>query len=303
MLRDLRAERDEQTEAALDVIAALDADILLLLDVDWDHGGLGLQALLDRLSDHGCDYAHTVALKPVTGLPSGYDLDGNGALGEARDALGYGRFTGDSGLVLLSRYPLGPVTDLSTELWADHGPDAADLLPEGAERIVPLTTTAQWVIPLQIGSQTMTLITLAAGTPVYDGPEDRNGIRNRDELQRVAALAADWQTPIVLGRANVDPMDGEGLQEGIGALLAHPVLRDPAPRGYGGDGAGHRGDPALDTVDWQGPGPLRVDYVLPAQSLEVTAAGVLWPGPDHPLFETLEVAGPGRPVWVDIALP
>ena len=86
-------------------------------------------------------------------------------------------------------------------------------------------------------------------------------------------------------------------------MLAHPALQDPAPRGEGGGGEGHRGDPALDTVSWEGPGPLRVDYVLPAAGLEVMGAGVVWPGPEDPFREVVDAAGTGRLVWVDVAVP
>jgi len=91
------------------------------------------------------------------------------------------------------------------------------------------------------------------------------------------------------------------------ALLADPRLQDPHPQSPGARAAAdseHRGDPALDTVDWDGPGNLRVDYVLPAAGLEVQAAGVLWPqtgrsdrGIDA---ETVARASRHRLVWVDL---
>ncbi|MEM7491666.1 MAG: endonuclease/exonuclease/phosphatase family protein, partial [Pseudomonadota bacterium] len=265
---------------------------------DWDHDGLALEALAARLSERGLDYPHGLAPRPNSGRPSGFDLDGNGRLDEARDALGYGRFTGDGGLAILSRVPLGPATDHGP-LWVEVSDVAADLLPEGAGAVVPLATVGQWTVPVA----GLTLIPMAAGTPVFDGPEDRNGLRNRDELALVARLAASVDRPVVLGRANVDPMDGEGVREGVQTLLAHPALQDPAPRGEGGGGEGHLGDPALDTAMWEGPGPLRVDYVLPAAPLEVTGAGIVWPAPGDPFREVVEAAGSGRLVWVDVALP
>ncbi|WGH80225.1 endonuclease/exonuclease/phosphatase family protein [Jannaschia ovalis] len=298
MLRDLASGRDAQAEAALDVIASAAPEVLLLLDIDWDLGGAGLAALRDRLAEHGLDYPHAVALRPNSGLPSGIDLDGNGAADEARDALGYGRFTGDSGLALLSMRPLGPPRDLSGVRWSARSAAVA-VLPEAAHPVVPLATTAQWVVPMG----DVTLVTMAAGTPVFDGPEDRNGKRTADELAFVAELAGGATLPIVLGRANVDPRDGDGPRAAIRALLGHPALQDPAPRGAGGGGAGHAGDPALDTVAWDGPGPLRVDYVLPARALAVRDAGIVWPAPGDPLAETVAAAGSGRLVWVDIALP
>ena len=292
MVRDL-ARGEDQAAAALAVIAAVDADVILLGDVDWDAGGAGLAALRAALGERGADYPHAVALRPNAGRPSGADLDGDGRLDEARDALGYGRFTGDSGLALLSRRPLGPVEDHSGTPW-----DApAGLVPPGVT--LPVATVAQWVVPVA-GVQ---IVTLAAGPPVFDGPEDRNGHRNAAELALAARLAEAQAVPVLLGRANLDPADGEGHADAIAAMLSHPAWADPAPRGAGGGGAGHRGDPALDTVAWEGPGPLRVDYVLPATALRVVDAGVLWPPEGDPLRATVEAAGTGRAVWADLVVP
>lgn len=292
MLRDLRAAKDTQAEAALDVIASAAPDVLLLLDIDWDHGGAGLAGLADRLAEHGLDYSYRLSLSPVSGVPSGFDLDGDGDAHGPRDALGYGWFTGDSGLALLSRYPLGPPEDLSGTLWADRS-GAAEVLPEAARAVVPLATTAQWIVPLAVGDTTITLVTLAAGTPVFDGPEDRNGLRNRDELALVAELAAHAELPLVLGRGNIDPETGEGYRDAMRALLDLPGLQDAAPEGAGG----------LATAAWDRPGPMRVDYVLPPRALRVTGAGVVWPEAGDPLLTTVEAAGTGRLVWVDVAVP
>ncbi len=292
MLRDLRAAKDEQAEAALDVIAAAAPDVILLLDVDWDQGGMGLDALIARLADHGLDYSYRIAPKPVSGVPSGMDLDGDGRSDGPRDALGYGWFTGDSGMALLSRLPLGEARDLSGTLWADRA-ETEGLMPVEARALVPLATTAQLVVPLMVGDTVLTLVTLAAGTPVYDGPEDRNGLRNREELALVAELAAAADLPVVLGRGNIDPETGQGYRSAMRALLDLPALQDTAPEGAAGQA----------TVAWESVGPMRVDYVLPPRALTVAASGVVWPEPGDPLLESVETAGTGRLVWVDLAVP
>lgn len=303
LLRDILRGEDAQVAAVLDVIASARADIILLLDVDWDLDGRTVGALQDALADRGAAYAHYVALRPNAGLVSGFDLDGNGRLGEGRDALGYGRFTGDGGMALLSRLPLGPATDHSAMLWSEQSAAPLTVLPDGAAEVVPLASVGQWVVPVQIGGVELSLITLNANTPVFDGPEDRNGKRNADELAFVRALAGRQAIPIVLGRSNIDPADGAGDRAAMAAVLTDPALQDAAPRGQGGGGLGHLGDPALDTVDFDGPGPLRVDYVLPASGLTIVDAGVVWPAPNSPSAEVAKAASRGRLVWVDIALP
>lgn len=283
MVRDLMAARDDRMEAALALIAAADADVLMLMDVDWDHDGAGLAALVERLSQAGRTYGHHLALRPNSGIPSGVDLDGDGTAHEARDALGYGWFTGDSGLAVLSRYPIGEVQDFSGTLWVDRGV-VADLLPPEAMPIVPLATTAQWVVPIDVDGAAITLVTMSAGTPVFDGPEDRNGLRNRDELTYVADLVEGVERPVVMGRANLDPDRGEGHGEALRRLLDHPALQDPVPVDDADNAA---------TVEWRSVGQMRVDYVLPPRGLRVLDSGIL-----HD-----DAAGIARLVWVDVAVP
>jgi hypothetical protein len=100
---------------------------------------------------------------------------------------------------------------------------------------------------------------------------------------------------VLLGEPKLDPADGDGRPDAIRALLAHPALRDPAPRGPAlADDATHRGDPALDTALYAPPlGALRMDVVLPSADLAVTAAGL----------GALTPAGRHRPVWIDITPP
>ena len=95
------------------------------------------------------------------------------------------------------------------------------------------------------------------------------------------------------------------MREGISALLTHPALQDPAPRGgHGRVEPAHRGDPALDTVLYDDIGGLRLDYVLPSQGVTVVGAGVLWPAaPNDPLAADLATASRHFPVWVDLKLP
>ncbi|WP_207899542.1 endonuclease/exonuclease/phosphatase family protein [Rhodovulum adriaticum] len=320
--------KDEQVAAVVQVIAAARPDILVLQGVDYDAEGRALAALADRLGRAGLAYPHRFALAPNRGVRTGLDLDGDGRLGGPGDAQGFGYFTGQEGMAILSRFPIraDAVRDLSGLIWADM-PGA--VLPMRAGRPFPtaaaqavqrLSTTGHWDVPVQVGATVLHLLAYHATPPVFDGPEDRNGLRNRDELRlwlRYLEGALPGPPPprdrfVLLGDANLDPVDGDGHGAAMRALLADPRLTDPAPRSaggraaawQGGANAAHRGDPALDIADWDddGPGNLRVDYVLPSADLAVVGAGVLWPD-GGPLAETVAVASRHRLVWVDIALP
>src|SRR5699024_3421805 len=71
-------------------------------------------------------YAYTAPVN--TGVPSGHDLDGDGAVGGPGDAWGFGEFPGQYGMVLLSRYPIltDQVRTFQKLRWADM---PSNLLP------------------------------------------------------------------------------------------------------------------------------------------------------------------------------
>lgn len=308
LLRDLRRGDDAQIAASIAVILAAGADILVLQDVDFDADGLALGLFADTLAEGGLGYPYRLALRPNTGWPTGVDIDGDGLSHRARDAHGYGRFNGQGGMAVLSRFPIGAVRDFSDVLWADLPDSAAPaVLGPDALAVLRLATVAAWDVAIDLPTGPFHILALHAGPPVFDGPEDRNGYRNADELRFWQLYLDGWSpdgTPFaatrfaLMGTFNVDPLRGEGRRAGLRALLEHPRLQDPVPR---------RPDGGTQTADWPEPAPgdLRVDYILPAAPLVVENAGVLWP-PDAagPLAaETAALASDHRLVWVDIALP
>lgn len=297
------------------MIARVAPDILLLTSFDYDLGGHALAAFADALEERDVRYPHRFAGPPNTGLATGLDLDGNGYLGDARDAQGYGAFRGQGGMAVLSRWPIVPedLQDLTGLLWADL---PGNLRPTGTPGVQRLSTTAHWDLPVAAPGGRVRLLAFHATPPVFDGPEDRNGRRNHDEarlwtLWLDGALGGDPPGGrfVILGDSNLDPEDGDGRPGAMASLLADPRIQDPRPAGAGGRAAaspGQAGDPALDTVDWPEPSPgnLRVDYVLPSSDWGVVGAGVFWPAPDDPLAGLLGGRGDEvtrhRLVWVDL---
>lgn len=315
LLRDILGGKDPQIAAVVETLAALDADVLVLSNVDFDHDLVALSAFADLLAQAGTPYPHRFATRPNTGMATGLDMDGDGRKGGPGDAQGFGFFAGAGGLAVLSRLPINTakVRDFSAFLWRDlPGNLIADSLSPEVMAIQRLSSTAHWDVPLILpDSSALHLLIWHATPPVFDGPEDRNGRRNHDEAAfwlRLLDGALPFPAPvapfILLGDANLDPADGEGRVAAINALLAHPRLQDPAPKGQNARKEPiHKGDPALDTALYDGPGGLRVDYILPSADLAVLASGVLWPDNADPLTAPLSRASRHRPVWVDIALP
>jgi hypothetical protein len=315
LLRDILKGEDPGIDGVVTVLTAVRPDVLLLTDIDWDFDGAALTALAERLEVTGLAYPHRLVLPANAGLDSGLDLDGDGTLGGSRDAQGYGRFAGDGGMALLSRWPLGEVRDLSDVLWRDLpearlpvAADGASFPSDAAQAAQRLSSTGHWIIPVEASGGPLTLLAWAATPPLFDGPEDLNGLRNADELAlwtRVldGAFGPAPERFVVLGDANLDPADGDGLTAEMADFLADPRLQDPRPASEGARAAAdpaQQGDPALDTADWEGPGNLRTSYVLPSVTLRVADAGVVWPLPGEPLAEAVAAAGPHRLVWVDI---
>lgn len=323
-MRDILSGDDAQVEAAAAVIAGARPDVILLTGFDYDLDGAALAAFAGRVAKRGLDLPHRVALRPNTGWATGLDLDGDGRLGGPGDAQGFGRFAGEGGMAILSRFALGPAGDYSAFLWKDLPGaliDGAGLSPEAvaAQR---LSTTGHWAVPVALpGGAQLTLLAWHATPPVFDGAEDRNGRRNHDEAAfwlRLLDGDLPYATPappfVLLGDANLDPVDGDGRPDALMALLADARLQDPGPQSeggavaaaQGGTNAGQKGLPARDTADWpddKGPGNLRVDYVLPSSDLRVIDAFVWWPEPGTPEAELAAKASRHRLVLVEVTMP
>ncbi|WP_370741290.1 endonuclease/exonuclease/phosphatase family protein [Thalassovita mangrovi] len=306
LLRDI-VRGDEQVRAMARVLARAGADVVALQGIDYDHGGAALSELRKAVAAAGLEYPHVFTLRPNSGWQSGIDLDGDGRIGGPRDAQGYGLFSGQGGMAVLSRFPIDHdgVRDLSGLLWADlaraEGPKAEGVLSVEAARVQRLSSIGHWVVPVVLPSgRRITLLTFHATPPVFDGPEDRNGFRNADELRLWRAYldgdlgGAVTGAFVLAGDANADPERGEGRKAAIRALLGDPRLSDPLPLSDTHHAA---------TVAWEATGPMRVDYVLPSADLKVLGAGVLWPAPGDPFAPVAEAASRHRLVWVDLALP
>ncbi|QFS84612.1 hypothetical protein FIU97_17780 [Roseivivax sp. THAF40] len=284
LLRDLMRAEDADLAAAIAEIDALDADILLLTDIDYDQGLAALSALNDRLA---VPYPELFARLPNTGMRTGRDMDGNGALAEPRDAQGYGWYAGEGGMAVLSRWPLRLIADASDMLW-EAVPESRMPEDDPGRGVQRLSSAGHWLLEAGQGDGGITLMAFHATPPIFDGPEDRNGLRNHDEiafwgylLDGRLAIPPPTGPFVIFGDANLDPARGEGRRAAIRSLLDHPRLTDPHPG-------------AASALWPETLGALRLSYVLPSRDLELTEAGTRTPG---------AATGPHGAVWIDIARP
>jgi hypothetical protein len=348
--RDLGRPDDPQAQRIAAVIQRVRPDVLLLQEFDHDAAGDALAAFarhyLGVPQSGGAPIAYDYGFSgPVNaGVPSGLDLDRDGGIGGAGDALGFGAFPGQYGMVVLSRFPLD-LDRLRTFQHLRWARMPAALLPPGwysreALARLPLSSKSHWDLPVRLpGNRRLHLLVSHPTPPVFDGPEDRNGRRNHDEIRlwsdylsparsrwivddrgRRGGLAAG-ATFVVLGDLNADPHDGDSYPGAIQQLLGHRRIdASIVPHSEGGRAAAlrqrgandrHVGDPRHDTADFAdegrtASGNLRADYLLPSRDLRSCGAGIFWPTPDEPGYALVNddaaASSDHRLVWLDIAL-
>ncbi len=316
VLRDIRKGQDAQVRAISEVIERANPDILALQGMDYDFQLEALTAFNQQLAR---PYTYVFALPTNRGLRSGLDANGNGRVDEAADAQGYGRFYGQGAMALLSRYPVEDkgVEDFTDLLWINlpgvdlpRHPNGALFPSDTIMRQQRLSSSGHWIVPVRLSDTvSMSIMMFHATPPVFDGPEDRNGLRNAAEISLWFAVLDGTlgQVPAepfaIAGSATLDPYDSDGRNQVILDFINDARLQDPKPQSPGAaeaDDQGHIGQNALDTVDWTDVGRLRVDYVLPSADLTVVGSGVFWPAEGEDGHHAALGASRHRLVWVDV---
>jgi 3-phytase len=361
LVRDLSGVNDAQARNVAEVIQRVRPDVLLVNE--FDHGPEGRAAALFQdnylgLGQGGLPpifYPYRYTAEVNTGVPSGADLDNDGRVvttpgsrGYGNDAIGFGQFPGQYGMVLYSNLPIDAddVRRFDRLLWRDMPgallPKKADGSPwysEEALKVLRLSSKGHWDVPVRAGGTTIHALVSHPTPPAFDGPEDRNGRRNHDEIRLWAdyltggpassylakALPTDTgleppRTFVILGDMNADPDDGGSVSGAIQQLLGHTKVNASfvprsegarsSAREQGGENRRHRGDPTADTADFAdgSVGNLRVDYVLPSRDLSVLGGGVFWPGPGDSAaglvaMEPSVATSDHRLVWLDLKVP
>ena len=338
----LASDDDPQIAKVAAIIRAVDPDVILLNEFDYEPGND--RAFIENYL--GGAWPFSFIAPSNTGVATGFDLDGDGVVGgqagtfeRARDSHGFGTFEGQYGMAVLSKHAIdgGAVRTFRTFRWRDMPgarlpvrPDGAPFYSDEALATLRLSSKSHWDVPIRVRGVTVHLLASHPTPPVFDGPEDRNGARNADEIRFWADYVAGAQYIrddagasgglhrgahfVIAGDLNADPVDGDSVPGAARQLTEHPRVNSaitPASGGgaaaaaaQGGANAEHRGDPRFDTADFgdRAPGNLRVDYVLPSATLETAGAGVFWPEEGEPGAEFID-ASDHRLVWIDVALP
>ncbi len=360
LVRDLATSDDLQIQNVAEIIQRVRPDVLLINEFDYDSddpsgGSLGARRFLANYLRKGwngaeaIDYPYFFVPEVNTGVNTGVNLDNDGKVatepgsrGYGNDSHGFGQFPGQYGFVIYSKFPIEPGSkEFRTFLWRDmpgallpKKPDGGSWYSTEALGVLRLSSKNHCDVAMRVGDKVIHILASHPTPPAFDGPEDRNGRRNFDEIR----LWADYlshasylttkpnPTPtaldsfVLMGDLNADPVDGGSVPGAIQQLLDHPRINSGAvPRSEGaaeasrlqnGANARHKGDPATDTADFddRSVGNLRADYVLPSKDLRVLGGGVFWPVAADPLTRLVVMApmvasSDHRLVYLDVAAP
>jgi Endonuclease/Exonuclease/phosphatase family len=321
-----------------EVIQRTRPDVLLINEFDFAPQAVELfRKNFLEVSQNGARpirYRYAFIAPSNTGVASGFDLNNNGAIvttpgapGYGDDSFGFGAFPGQFGMVVYSKYPIlrGRVRTFQYFRWKDMPgarlpddsatPAPADWYSQDELNVFRLSSKSHWDLPIRIGKETVHFLVSHPTPPVFDGPEDRNGTRNHDEIRfwadyisggsRAAYIYDDGGVRgglepgdrfVIAGDQNSDPLDGDSIPGSIQQLTEHPLVnvsKTPASAGaveaaalQGGANASHRSDPRFDTADFAdtAPGNLHADYVLPSKNMKILDSAVFWPVQSDPLF-------------------
>ena len=232
LLAAMRTRDDERAKAVAAVIQAARPDVLVLQE--FDHDGRDDEALqlfqqnyLAIAQSEGLEpiaYEHAYLPPSNTGVPTGVDLNGDGLVAPcpgaevgtdayAADCHGWGKFPGQYAFVVLSKHPIDRenIRTFQEFLWKDlpdnHLPD--DYYSEAAKAVLRLSSKNHVDVPVRVGDETIHVLAAHPTPPVFDGPEDRNGRRNHDEINLLIREMPALSRFVVLGDLNADRWDGE----------------------------------------------------------------------------------------------
>ncbi|MBB1503898.1 endonuclease/exonuclease/phosphatase family protein [Pseudoalteromonas sp. SG41-1] len=325
-----------QIKNIAEIIQRIRPDILLLNEFDYVSKAQGI----DYFKTHylaksqnkqpSIDYPYSYVGPVNTGLKTPFDLDNDGqATGIKGDAFGFGFFEGHYGMAVLSRYPIDfdKIRTLQTFKYKDMPNAKMPIDPTTGEnwynneewQALRLSSKSFWDIPVTVKGKTLHVIASHPTPPVFDGAEDRNGLRNHDEVRLIKdyIASADYLYDdhgvkgglaeksrfIIVGDLNAAPEGDKKRPDTTDQLLKNSLINSQfTPTSKGAKTTYSEKYAAAYTAYWQ----ARADYVLPSTyGIEVHDGGVFWPTKSSELYRLIKdrnASSDHRMVWLDISI-
>lgn len=334
---------NQQIKNIAEIIQRTHPDIILLNEFDRiDNSHKNIRYFLSKYLTQGqngqtsIDYPYFYQGTVNTGVKINDDLNHDKKVNQQpADTHGFGYFEGHYGMVLLSKYPINEkeIRTFQHFKWRDM-PNALKPIDPSTKQPwysdktwqeIRLSSKSHWDIPINVNGKTVHVLASHPTPPVFDGPEDRNGKRNHDEIRfwfdyingeqahyiyddlgKKGGLSPH-QTFVLLGDQNASIINGNAIASensfGIYALLNSDEIQDPMPKSLGGKQHDTTNQNAkYYTAHWG----MRPDYVLPSTvGFTLIDSGVFWPRKSdetYRLIESRQASSDHRLVWVDVEL-
>jgi len=332
-------QNTQQIRNIAEIIQRVNPDIILLNEFDRvNNNHDNIRHFINQYLAHSqndqasINYPYLYQGAVNTGVKVKGDLNHDGKSNQQpSDTHGFGYFEGHFGMVLLSKYPINEkeIRTFQNFKWLDM-PNALKPIdpstnqPWFSDEIwqeLRLSSKSHWDIPINVDGKTIHILASHPTPPVFDGPENRNGKRNHDEIrfwfdyingEQAHYIYDDKGNKgglpshtafVILGDQNASSVEGDAMNSSIEALLTSDKLQDPMPTSIGGEL--HRDknvNAKYHTAYWG----MRADYVLPSTiGFSLKDSGVFWPQKNddtYRLIKDRQASSDHRLVWVDVEL-
>lgn len=331
---DLEAGNHLQARTLAQTVQFNDPDVLVLTGVSYDDGEIArlLQDLYlgsGQGGQSGIDYPYLFTAPTNSGVDSGADLDGDGAVGGPGDAIGYGDFAGQHGMIVFSKHPIveDEVRTFQNLLWRDV-PDSEmpeDEYSDLEQSILRLFETSMWDVPIlpegasehlhvvatslidadgaavdaaRAEDQRRVLTDYVTGQAPYltDGDGDTGGLGLGDQFV-IAGLPTHADSPTA--QSDLDSLvQTPGIQDTEPVAVTDQSLEERPGSIEGTNGAATRVRPEERDV--------RASVVLPSEGIQSGASGIFWPGEGEYGYEVIDPSAEytldDRLVWADLSI-
>lgn len=308
-------------------------NVVALTGFDYDEQQDAIKLFQEKYLAHGQDglqpiqYRYSYAAPVNAGVDSGSDLNHDGTVGGAEDALGHGEFPGQGGMVVLSQLPIqeSQVRTFNKLKWAEL---PNNRLSETAftaleRKFMPLMSRSLWDVPVVSGRNTIHLVVTHLSSPRELGVEQAESARHRDQLQFVqdylgqggdanyieddAGRAGGLERAanfVLLGQLNSDPLEGSAQHRALHEIGAPGEFISEGASSFFRDRRDQDSTAVTDLRPHRTDGQ-RLNYVLSKRGASsVLDSGVFWPTENSEraaLVPESDASGLSyRLVWADV---